>query len=291
MARSKSATSRLEAAQAGLDDTHRKLAELNTRRNECLLKDNDAEAAELAAEIEKLARLVAGHRDKIALLKQAAAEQEQARKVKEKAALIERIEKNLLADRDAAGAELSDAIQKADAAFRKMVDAGQAIMAAWPWQPHDTHAVLLTPTSVVQVTAHELYKIGARPRRYGGMDKPGDGLDFPGGRCPDIRLANLQEEIKSLPAVCAEASALASSIMRTGRSTSYVEPVAVSSNGQGEPRQRTEAEQRLFDLNSQLVKLGEDITPAGEQKYQRVVSEIAIVQTEIDAARKMERQQ
>jgi hypothetical protein len=198
--------------------------------------------------------------------------------------LIGRIEAKLAA-RDSAGAELADAIKQADAAFRKMIDCGQAAIAAWPWQSHDTHAVLLTPGAVTAAITHELWKIGGRPRRYGGMDKPGDGIDFPGGRCPRLEWLNLPERVKSLATVCAEASALASAIMRTGRSTSHVESLAtdaaVSTNGQGESPQRTEAEQRLASLLKRQHELAED--PAREAEYQRVVSEVVEAQAAVSA--------
>jgi hypothetical protein len=126
------------------------------------------------------------------------------------------------------------------------------------------------------------------------MDKPGDGIHFPGGKCPRLELVNAPENIKPLTAVCAEATALASNIMRTGRSTSYVAPVAmdvaVPTNGQDEPQQRTESERMLGELLRRQATLAEDVSPAGEQEYQRVVAEIARVTGEIDAARRVETQ-
>jgi hypothetical protein len=241
-----SAAARLDVARADHTAASGKLNELEAARHTALLADQDGEAANLAVEIEQYRRFLRGFQDKIKLLQEEVQKEEQARRAKEREELIARIEKKF-ADRDAASAELADAIKKADAAFRKMIDAGQAVLAAWPWQSHEHHAVLLSTGAITSATAHELYKIGARPRRFGGMDQPGDGLNFPGGRCPDLRLTNLPEKIKPLTAVCAEASALASTIMRTGRSTGYVEPPveAASMNGQGERPQRTEAEQRL----------------------------------------------
>jgi hypothetical protein len=258
----KSAADRIESAQAQLEQANREIAELTERRNQCLLKDDDTVAAiDLGIKIANLKNAARAHEDRIQLLRKEAAEEEQARKAKEKAVLIERVEK-LFAQRDAAAAELATAVKQSDAAFRKMLDIGQAIITAWPWAPPDMHATF-TPLSVVTATMHELYKIGARPRRFGGMDKSGvDGLDFPGGRCPDLRLANLQEQIKPLTAVCAEASALASSITHTGKSSSHVEPAvmaaAVLTYGQSEPPQRTEAEVKLAQLLRRQSELAED---------------------------------
>jgi hypothetical protein len=291
MSRPKSATNRLEAARADHAATSSKLNELESARTAALLADQDGEAANLAAEIEQHRRLLQGFHDKINLLQEQVEKEAQARRAKQ-AALIERIEK-ILAERDAAGADLVEAIKKADAAFRKMIDAGQVAMGAWPWQSHDTHAALFTPSAITAATMHELYKTGARPRLFGGQDQPGAGLHFPGGRCPDIRLTNLQDKIKSLTAVCAEASALASSIMRTGRSTSAVEPVAidvaVAANGQDKPPQRTEAERKLGELLRRQAQLADDPS-ADEGEYQNVIAEIARTQTAIDAARKVAQQ-
>jgi hypothetical protein len=288
---SPSAAARLDVARTDHAAASSKLNELEAARHAALLADQDSEAANLAAEIEQQRRLLRGFQDKAKLLQEEVQKEEQARRTKEREELIVRIEKKF-ADRDAAAAELSDAIRKADAAFRKMIDAGQAVLAAWPWQSHDTHAVLLSTGAITSVVAHELYKTGARPRRFGGMDQPGDGLNFPGGRCPDLRLANLQEKIKPLTAVCAEASALASTIMRTGRSTSHPEPavahdMVVDANGQGEPSPRSEAERRLGELWRRQAQLAED-PAADEQEYQAVVAAIAQAQTEIDAARRIE---
>jgi hypothetical protein len=283
-----SATVRIEAARAELEQANARLAELDQSRNAALLADDTATAISLGIELASLKLAAGAHADKIQLLRSLVEKEAAERRGQERARVVEGIEKKL-ADRDAAGAELADAIKKADVAFRKMVDVGQAIIGLWPWQSPDTHAALLTPNGVATAIMHEIYRVGARPRLFGGQDKSGAGIDFPGGRCPDHRLANLQEKIKPMTAVCAEASALASSIMRTGRSTGYVEPptvdVAISTNGQGEPPQRTEAEQRLSALLVEMARLAED--PAAEQRYLEVVSEVACTQAEVTAEQKI----
>jgi hypothetical protein len=281
---------RIESAQQQLVDANRQIAELTEERNRALLKDDGTAAAmDLGIKIANIKNAARAHEDRIQLLRTQAAEEAAARAKAEREAAIERVEK-LLAQRDAAAAELAAAVKQSDAAFRKMLDTGQAVIAAWPWASQDIDATLLSPRAVTVITTHEIYKTGARPRRFGGMDKPGDGLDFPGGRCPSVQLTNLQQEIKSVTTVCAEASALASSIMRTGRSTSHVDPVAVFINGQGEPRQRTAAEQRLASLLKQQMELAEDVTPAGEKAYALIVSEIVKAQAEVTAEKSMEAQ-
>jgi hypothetical protein len=170
-----------------------------------------------------------------------------------------------------------------------MIDAGQAVIAAWGWANPDIEAALLSPRSITLVIQHEIYKVAARPRLFGGMDKPGAGIDYPGGVCPDHRLRNLQEQIKPLTAVCAEATAFASSVMRTGRSSATPQPtVLVVTNGQDAPVQRSEAEQRLADLLKRQAALVEDLSEQGEREYQKNVAEIARVSDEIAAVKKME---
>jgi hypothetical protein len=286
----RTATGRLETAQQAIEDANHKLAELNERRNQCLLRDNDTEAAKLSTEIEDLQRLAHGHRDKIRLLQEAVAEEERARKVKEKSDLIGRVEK-LLAKRDAAAGKLAAAIKQSDDAFREMIDHGQAVIAAWPWASSDIDAMVLLPRAVTVVTQHEIYKTAARPRSFGGMDRPGDGVDYPGGVCPDHRLRNLQQEIKSLVAVCGAGSGLASQIMRTGRSTSHVEPTAITvpTNGQGEQPQRTEAQVKLASLLKQQAALADDPN-IDEIKYKQLIDQIVQAQTLVDDEKRMEQQ-
>jgi hypothetical protein len=107
-------TDRLAAACAELDATNRQIAELAEKRNAALLADDDRTAAKLVNQIDDLRSLLRGHKDKIHLLEQETERERIERQAKEKAALIGRIEKKF-SERDAAGAELAEAIKKADA--------------------------------------------------------------------------------------------------------------------------------------------------------------------------------
>jgi len=69
MATPRSATKRLELAQAAIEEATRKLAELNAQRNQCLLKDSNTEAIRLQIQIDALNQEIRAHRDKIELLK------------------------------------------------------------------------------------------------------------------------------------------------------------------------------------------------------------------------------
>jgi hypothetical protein len=217
MAGKKSPANRLEQTRRDSAEADCKIGALEAERNAALLADRDAEAAKLDAELETLRRLARGFRDKIGLLEAEAERQEAAWRVKEHANLIGRIEKKL-AERDAAGAELQAAITKCDELFRKMIQLGRAIDAAWNWQPHDRPACLLPGGAVLTALQHEVYRVGARPRLLGGQDGT-DALDFPGGACPRIEWRGLPDRITPLVDVLKAASATASAIMRSGLST------------------------------------------------------------------------
>jgi hypothetical protein len=283
LAHSKTATGRLEAAQQAIE-----------RRNQCLLRDNDTEAAKLGTEIENLQRLAHGHRDKINLLREEAQREEQARRVKERAALIGRIEVKLDL-RDRAMQEVAAAIKQLATASEKAIKINREIVAAWSWEAHDLPAALLTPPSIMTAISHEAYRCSYHPRRYGGMDTdPLAGLSLPGSKCPRLEWVELPEKTRPMVDVVRDASEFARQFMRTGKSSSTVEPpitnVIPAANGRGEAPLRSEAEQRLGALLKKQAELAEDVTPAGEQAYAAVVREIAKAQDEITATKQIEAQ-
>jgi hypothetical protein len=226
------------------------------------------------------------HEDKIRLLREAAEREANERRVREREGLIQRIE-GKLAERDAAGVELAESIARADRAYRRLIDIGLEVQAAWNWPPSDFAACLLSHPAISAALTHEMYRVGGRPMLGGGqVEKPHAGINFPGAPVPRFELTHLPERIPALTAVLQQATEHASNILRGKRpgapGVEISTPVAVAApvvNGNAVPR--TAAQERLSDLNSQLVKLGEDMTPAGEQEYQRVVSEIAQVQGQI----------
>jgi hypothetical protein len=91
--------------------------------------------------------------------------------------------------------------------------------------------------------------------------------------------------------VVRDASTFAKLLLRTGKGSAGVQAtatdVAVPTNGQGEAPRRTEAEQKLSALLKEMSRLAEDVTPAGEAEYLRVVSEVAKVQAEVAAEQKV----
>jgi hypothetical protein len=111
LARSKTATGRLEAATTALAEAQRQISELIEKRNAALLKDDDATAIKLGAEIDTLHQAAKAHEDKIRLLRAVAEQEATGRRVREREGQIKRIETKLAA-RDQAANELSGAIKK-----------------------------------------------------------------------------------------------------------------------------------------------------------------------------------
>jgi hypothetical protein len=294
-----SASKRLEAAQAAIEETNRRLAEVSVQRNAALLKDDDETAIKLGAEIDTLRQAARAHGDKIKLLREAAAEEERARRAKEQEALIGRIEAKI-EQRDKALEDAAAAIKQLAAASERAIKLGREIMAAWSWQAHDLPVALLTPLSIMTSISHESFRVSYHPRRYGGMDTdPLAGVMLPGAKCPRVEWLEQPDRVRSLLDAVGDASEFAKRFLRTGKSSSVVvetvlhQPIAdgapAPTNG-GEGVQRTEAEQRRASLLDRMEELAKDVTPAGEAEYQRVVSAIAAVEAEITATKQMEQQ-
>jgi hypothetical protein len=278
----KDASGPLDRARAAHVETTNKIGRLEADRNDALLRDDDKTAVRLDAELEDLRRLSRAQRDKIGLLEAKAEREANELRVKEKAALIERVERKL-AERDAAAAELQTAIEGADKAFRKMINLARDVRAAWPWPAHDLPPMLLGDAAIVAAVKHELFRVGARPALGGGQDKPGSTISFPGGVAPRLELAGLPGSVTPLGEIARGSTALASDIMRTGKSTGVITVQAV--NGEPAPRQRTAAEEKLAALHRRQAELAADPT-ADEAVYQSVVSEIAVAAAAVDAERR-----
>jgi hypothetical protein len=272
-------TDRLSAARAELDAINRQRAELAGKRNAALLADDDRIAVKLASQIDDLRSLARGHEDKIKLLEDEAARELAERQVKEKAALIGRIEKKL-AERDRAGAELAAAVKIMDDAFRKLIALGRDITAAWPLGPHDPAACILSPGAITRALQHEIFRVGSRPHLLGGQDKPDNLVHLPGGMSPAINLINSPDRVMPLIEVLAQATRHASATMHTGKAA------AVVTNGaQVEHRQLSATESRLAGLHRRLAELGAlpSPTPDEDREYTAVVAEVAKITSAIEA--------
>jgi hypothetical protein len=145
------------------------------------------------AEIRRLETIASRHRERIALLEKAAADAEAERRVREKEGLIRRVEKKTRDERQTAAIEVRDGIAKADAGLRKLIEIARSAQAAWPWQAHELAPCLLSAPAILTAITHELYRIGARPMLYGGQDKFGAGINFPGGKAPRLEFAGVPD--------------------------------------------------------------------------------------------------
>jgi hypothetical protein len=292
-----SATDRIASAQAELQQANARLAELTEQRNAALLKDDNATAISLGVEATNLRLTTRAIEDKITLLREQAAREDQERRAQERERVIEGIEKKI-AQRDRAIYDVAAAIKQLAVASEKAIKLGRDVIAAWTWHAHDLAPALLSSPAILTVISHELYKCSYHPRRYGGLDTdPLAGHMLPGSRCPRLEWTEQPERTRPMVDVVADASTFAKQFLRTGKSSSGAVVADVDNinirptNGQSEATPRTDAEVRLASLLKQQAKLAEDVSPEGERAYLVVVSEIARVQGEIDAARKMETQQ
>jgi hypothetical protein len=238
--------------------------------------------------MDDMRRLERGHEDKIRLLEIEADREANERRVKEKLGLIERVEKKL-SERDAVAAELQAAIEQADKCFRRMITLARDCRAAWPWAAHDLPPALLGEAAIVDALRHEIFRSGARPLLGGGQDKPGAGLSFPGGQAPRLELVGMPDRVTPLADVAREATALASEIMRSGKSTGGATVVAGFVDGvppalMKEPPPLSPQQQQLAQLLAEQERLANDFTPAGEAAYDAVVKKISALQAEGTAA-------
>jgi hypothetical protein len=275
---------RIESAQAALAEANRLIAELTEQRNGALLRDDTGAAIELGAKVAQLKLAARAHEDKITLLREQAAEEERARKAKEREAQIERISAQI-DERDKALQEVATAIKQLATASERAIELNREVVSAWTWLPHDLPPALLTPSAIMSSIGHEFFRTSYHPRRYGGMDlDPLAGLSLPGSRSPRFEWAEHPERVRPLVDVVRDASAFAKEFLRTGKgSAGVVAP-------HGEPVQRTDAEVRLGSLLKRQAELAEDMSPQGEISYRAVVEQIAQVQAEITATKQMEAQ-
>jgi hypothetical protein len=282
------AADRIESTQAALEAANRQLAELTERRNQCLLKDEDTAAAiDLGIKIANLKNAARAHEDRIQLLREQAAEEERARKAKDREANISKIEAKIDL-RDKAMDDVAAAIKQLATASEKAISLGREVISSWTWAAHDQPAALLTPTSIMTAIAHESYRVSYRARKYGGQDAPSAGQMLPGARSPRLEWAEAPERVRPMLDVVREASSFAKEFLRTGKGSAGVEVAVAMPVINGGPR--TEAEQKLASLLRRQVELSEDMSLQGEREYERVVEQIAKVQAEITAEKQMEEQ-
>ena len=171
MARKPDPTAALQATKIALQEIRAGVAEIVTRRDAALLLGEPAAVIRgIDDELDAQRHAERTEADRIQVLEREVERQAKERQTKERVGLISRIEAKFKA-RNEAAAELAQAIKNADQAFRKIVDLSVACDAAWGFTAGERTAAMLPATSILQAVQHELFRVGARPRRYGGMDK------------------------------------------------------------------------------------------------------------------------
>jgi len=279
MARRKNGAGAIEDTRQLLADANSQIEEVRRRRAEELRGNaSEAELDRFDAEIKRLEVIAGRHEERIRLFDAAEVEAENERRVREKASLIERIEKRL-SQRHAAALEIAEGIKMADAGLRKLIDIARDSQAAWSWQASDLAPTLLAPSAIISAIEREIYRQGARPVLGGGMDKFGAGINFPGGKPTRIELAGMPQAIKPLADLMQEATNLAAATMRAKTSNAVVAPVAMIAEAD---RQRTPAQAEMAKLLQRQNELSADPTEEGERQYKEVVAQIAEVSQRVE---------
>jgi hypothetical protein len=215
MSRRNGAGGALDRARVVLAETQAKLAALATERDTALLRGTDADVAKVDAAVEATEKLLRTHTDRVRLLEGEAEKEAAARRAKEHAALIGRVE-GKLRERDQAVAELAGCAAAADAALVKVFALNRAILAAWPWG-NNLGAVLLGDRATLNALKNEIYRVSGRPPSTGGMPGDSRGPSYPGGQCERLEWIMMPEKTRPMTEKYTEARAAASVIMRTGR--------------------------------------------------------------------------
>jgi hypothetical protein len=270
----------LGRAQVALQEVVEQLKALTARRREVLLTGSDEEVAAVDAEIEAAQRVQRTRTDRVAVLLEHAAEEAAAARAAVPSETIVAIEA-LLANRDAAGAELAASIEAADKAFVRLIELGREIRQRWQFSPHDANPAMLTENALSLAIPHEFYRLTARPHPLGGKVLPDFVPSFPAGsKAERIEEAGLPSKIKPLAKKLEAASALASRVMREGFSTNQLSviPSSIASPADAAPSNVEPLPQlspfkvapnpelaRLLSRQNQLAS--RDMSPDDEAEY------------------------
>ena len=182
----------LTAARSAHEAAAAKIAELTSRREAALVDGADQAAiAALDRELDDQRRAVSIEADRIALLEQKKADETSQRLAELHAERIAGLEEKFN-ERTALAAELSEHLQAAVMAARKIQALSSELSAAWSWQPPDWHVLLFARDGLKSALASELYRISAPNAAvsHEGMD-----ITFPGARNPlltDTRPTSVQ---------------------------------------------------------------------------------------------------
>jgi hypothetical protein len=259
----------LDHARASEGETSQRLAEVRTARDAALLKSDDTAAIlKLDDEIAQLERIAKAKADRVKLLEGEARREEVEQRAKRHAQLIDRIDgkfQNWIEN----GAEIEKAVSALLKLYRQQIELGGEIAVAWRWNNSDTLALRLHGLGIKELLAHELYRISF----VGGFEAGPNSVSLPGALCPrPLEWRLMPEKIKPFADTLRELAAYGSKTMRGGKG--------------GVPRMAkpTAAEGKLSELLNKQAKLANDISPAGEAAYRKVVDEISALSLEMATA-------
>ena len=259
----------LDHARASADETSQKLIEAQAAYDAELLKSDDTAAIlKLDDEIAQLERIAKAKADRVKLLEGEAKREEVEQRAKRHAQLIDRIDgefKNWVEN----GEEIEKAVGALLKLYRRQIELGGKIAVAWRWNNSDTVALRLHGLGIKELLAHEIYRVSF----IGGLEAGPHAVSLPGAICPNaLQWRLMPEKIKPFADTLRELAAYGSKTMRGGKG--------------GVPRmvKPTAAEGKLSELLNKQAKLANDISPAGEAAYRKVVDEISALSLEIATA-------
>jgi hypothetical protein len=225
--------SRLDTARAEHADTLRQIEEATAARNSALLADDDKLAARVATQLDNLRQLARGHADKIVLLESALAREQAAAAAQRHEVHLREFEKTL-AQADAAGDELQNAVAQLERSFRETIRLRELALSMWPHgkSAHGDAAsrspdgAALAAGAVATLLQHELHRVGTQAP-LGGFPGERVKVPLPGG--VPARLTPLVDQktkqpvaLKPLGEILRQASKFA---VETLRGNKFIPPV------------------------------------------------------------------
>jgi translation initiation factor 1 (eIF-1/SUI1) len=259
----------LDHARASADETSHDLIEAQAAYDAEVLKSDDTAAIlKLDDVIAKLERIAKAKADRVKALEREAEREEKEQHKQNHAQLIDRIDGKFKT-----WIENGEELQKDAATFlkryRRQIEIGGEISVAWHWSNSDTSALRLHGLGIKELLAHELYLISF----VGGFEAGPNSVSLPGALCPrPLEWRLTPEKIKTFSETLRELAAYGSKTMRGGKG--------------GVPRiaKPTAAEGKLSELLNKQAKLANDVSPAGEEAYRKVVEEVSALSLEMATA-------
>jgi hypothetical protein len=269
----------LQRVQQSLAGVAEVLGRLGRERDAALLADDDAEVARLDEEMAQQNQMQRRLTDKIALMAAEASRLEVELAAADREARITELEA-ILARRDKAAEDLQLHLCKAEAAFRKVHELGQAARNGWAWPHGRAGGVLASGQDLFWGVSSFLYKIGGRA----GQTSPDGPPTFPGARCPRLELLGKPEALPDLADEFRAASKFASDVMRgVTASAPTPEPATAGTDEQPAPVVATAGSPSVPPISPEVAQLlvlqsvlaARDMSAADEEEYRRNGEQIA----------------